>query len=331
MIQRENGIWISDRESVCVLWDITIRITHVHCKNRWRSCCTRLGVALKDLLQPLSPDVFHRAPQGDGHRGQGVPTLHPGEGREGAGGEPLVEGLAPGGEEIEAALVGEHQVNDAGLREPLLIQGGKDHRVDVGLQSVKNVLGCHVHSSPKDFHRARGAPKGTIPPKRPVGAWLQAVLLGRVAGEVGDHPVGAPQIEHLEDGVVGGLVLALYNGVLHAHLLDRHIVLKHGLPAEPNPGVGGAGHGDLNVGVGLHVLVDLLGAVGAEPQPAVPLPGEHEGAALGLAVPAHGGQVLDRILIQKFHDFVHDKLPPKVFAKRWIASCCPNCSAVFPL
>ena len=38
----ENGIWISGLESVCVLWDITIRITHVHCKNRWRSCYTPL-------------------------------------------------------------------------------------------------------------------------------------------------------------------------------------------------------------------------------------------------------------------------------------------------
>ena len=42
MIQRENGIWISGLESVCVLWDITIQITHVHCKNRWRSCYTPL-------------------------------------------------------------------------------------------------------------------------------------------------------------------------------------------------------------------------------------------------------------------------------------------------
>mgnify|MGYP000093211369 CR=1 FL=1 len=46
MIQRENGIWISGLESVCVLWDITIRITHVHCKNRWRSCYTPLIIFL---------------------------------------------------------------------------------------------------------------------------------------------------------------------------------------------------------------------------------------------------------------------------------------------
>ncbi len=37
-----EGAVKSGLESVCVLWDITIRITHVHCKNRWRSCYTPL-------------------------------------------------------------------------------------------------------------------------------------------------------------------------------------------------------------------------------------------------------------------------------------------------
>ena len=45
---------------------------------------------------------------------------------------------------------------------------------------------------------------------------LQVVLLGRIAGEVGNHGVGVSQIEHLKDRVVGGLVLALDDGVLDA-------------------------------------------------------------------------------------------------------------------
>ena len=45
---------------------------------------------------------------------------------------------------------------------------------------------------------------------------LQVVHLGRIAGEVGNHGVGVSQIEHLKDRVVGGLVLALDDGVLDA-------------------------------------------------------------------------------------------------------------------
>jgi len=47
--------------------------------------------------------------------------------------------------------------------------------------------------------------------------------------------VGVRQIEHLEDGVVGSLVLALDDGVLDAHLFGSPVVLKHRLAAEPNP------------------------------------------------------------------------------------------------
>src|SRR5699024_12482432 len=45
---------------------------------------------------------------------------------------------------------------------------------------------------------------------------LQVVLLGRIAGEVGDHRVSVLQIEHLEDGVRRLAVLALDDGVLDA-------------------------------------------------------------------------------------------------------------------
>lgn len=54
-------------------------------------------------------------------------------------------------------------------------------------------------------------------------------LVGRIAGEVSDNAVGIFQIEHLENGVGCLAVLALYNGVLDAHFLGGHVVLKHGL------------------------------------------------------------------------------------------------------
>lgn len=68
---------------------------------------------------------------------------------------------------------------------------------------------------------------------------LQIVSLGRITGEVGDHGVGVSQIEHRKDRVVGGLVLALDDGVLEAQFLDRHIVLKDRLAAQTNPGIRG--------------------------------------------------------------------------------------------
>ena len=67
-----------------------------------------------------------------------------------------------------------------------------------------------------------------------------------------------------------------------------------------------AGNGDLDVGVCLQILVNILLVVGAEPQLAVQLTGKHEGTALGLAVTAYGGQILHRVCVQKFYDFIHE-------------------------
>ena len=120
------------------------------------------------------------------------------------------------------------------------------------------------------------------------------------------------QVEHLKDGVGGFAVLALHDGVGDAHLLGSHVVFKHGLSVQADPGVLRAGHRDLGVGVGLQILVHVLLAVGAEPQLAVQLTGEHEGAALGLAVTADGSQILHGVGIQEFNDFVqrHGLVPP---------------------
>ena len=118
--------------------------------------------------------------------------------------------------------------------------------------------------------------------------------------------MGIIQIEHLKDGIVGGLVLAFDDGIVHAALLDGHVVLKHSLAVQTDTGIAGAGHGDLHIGIGLHILVDIFLVVGAEPQLAVLLKAEHEGAALGLSVTAHSGQILNRVGGQKFNDFFNE-------------------------
>ena len=60
----------------------------------------------------------------------------------------------------------------------------------------------------------------------------------------------------------------------------------------------------------LHVLVDVFGIVGAEPQLAVQLAGKHERTALGLAVAADGRKVLYGVFLQKLDNFIHDWFPP---------------------
>ena len=64
---------------------------------------------------------------------------------------------------------------------------------------------------------------------------------------------------------------------------------------QANPSVLRAGKGNFDLGVFLHILINVLLVVGAEPQLAFQLIGEHKGAALGLAVTAHGSQILHGI------------------------------------
>ncbi len=152
-------------------------------------------------------------------------------------------------------------------------------------------------------------PVGSCPPASKIAIFclISLELVGRVSGEVSDNAVGIIQIEHLKDGVGGLAVLALHDGVLDAHFLGGHVILEHSLAVETNPRIVRAGNGDLHLRVLLHIFVDILLVVGAEPQLAVQLTGKHEGTALGLAVTADSGQILHRIGIQKFYDFVHDK------------------------
>ena len=109
-------------------------------------------------------------------------------------------------------------------------------------------------------------------------------LVGRVAGEVSVNAVGIRQIEHLKDGIGSLAVLTLHDGVLDAHFLGSHIILEHSLAMQTDPCIFRAGNGDLHLRVFLHILVDVLLVVGAEPQLAVPFAGEHKRAALCLAV-----------------------------------------------
>lgn len=79
--------------------------------------------------------------------------------------------------------------------------------------------------------------------------------------EIVDFPDKRPQ-----NRVVCGLVLTLHDGIEHAAFFYGHIVLKNWLAVETEPCVGGTGNGNLNFGVVLHILVNILLVVGAKPQ-----------------------------------------------------------------
>lgn len=51
------------------------------------------------------------------------------------------------------------------------------------------------------------------------------------------------------------------------------------------------------IGIDLHILVDILGVIGAESEFAVLLKAEHEGTALHLSVTANVGEILDGIFL----------------------------------
>ena len=72
----------------------------------------------------------------------------------------------------------------------------------------------------------------------------------------------------------------------------------------------------------MHVLVNILGVVGAEPQLAVQLAGKHERAALGLAVAADGRKVLYGVFLQKLDYCIHDLLPPIEIMEKWVVGNC---------
>ena len=81
------------------------------------------------------------------------------------------------------------------------------------------------------------------------------------------------QMKHLENGVAGFDLLALHNGAAQTHFLGSQVVLKHGLAVQAKPRIVRAGNGNLNFRVFLHVLVNVLGIAGAEPQLAIQLVG----------------------------------------------------------
>ena len=77
--------------------------------------------------------------------------------------------------------------------------------------------------------------------------------------------MGIFQIEHFKDGVGGLAVLPFDDGVLDAHLLGGHVIFEHGLAVQTNPRISRAGNRNLDVRVGLHILVDVLLVVGTKP------------------------------------------------------------------
>lgn len=135
----------------------------------------------------------------------------------------------------------------------------------------------------------------------------ERVGAGRLAGEVRDDGAGIAQPEHREDRVRRVTVLAPDDRVLQAQLLGCHAVGKDSLAAQAQPCIVRAGNGQLHIGVDLHVPIDVLGRVRAEPELAVERAGKHERAALRPAVPADRGQILYGVRLQKCYDFVHEK------------------------
>ena len=117
--------------------------------------------------------------------------------------------------------------------------------------------------------------------------------------------MGLIQIEHLKDGVICGLILTLDDGIIHAPLFYSPVILKHGLAAQADPGILWAGNRNLYIGVGLHILIDILPVVSAEPQFAILFKAEHKGTALGLSIASHSGQILNGVGRQKFNNFFH--------------------------
>lgn len=135
----------------------------------------------------------------------------------------------------------------------------------------------------------------------------EGVFPGRSSGEVGNHRRDLLQIEHHHLGMIRGQVFVLdqrigrQNGFFH-----RAVVFKMRFALHTDPGVVRAGGHDFQIGALLKLLVDLLLVVGAEPQFAVPLHSEHEGAVFGFAVQADGGQILDGVGSEKGKGRLHN-------------------------
>ena len=121
------------------------------------------------------------------------------------------------------------------------------------------------------------------------------------------------QIEHFKGRVVSGLIISLDNGILQRSLFDGLIVHKDSLATQTDPLIGRGGNADLDIGIGLQLLVNFLEVAGVEPQLAILLEAEHKGAALGLTVKANGGEILNGVFLQKLGDFFHDNYLQSVF------------------
>ena len=81
--------------------------------------------------------------------------------------------------------------------------------------------------------------------------------------------MGIFQIEDLENGVVGGLVLAFYDGVGDAHFFDSHVVLENSFAVKTDPCVRRAGHRNLDLRIFCMSLYTSLVLLDAEVPPRV--------------------------------------------------------------
>ena len=87
-----------------------------------------------------------------------------------------------------------------------------------------------------------------------------------ITGEISNYTVCIFQIKYLKNWVVSSLILDFYNRVIQAGFFYCHIVLKYGFDVKTDPGIFRAGDRNFYKRMFLHILVDFLSAVGAEPK-----------------------------------------------------------------
>lgn len=105
------------------------------------------------------------------------------------------------------------------------------------------------------------------------------------------------KVEYLKDRVLSSLILTFDNRILHAGYLYFMVVLKNSFSVKTNPCVLRIGYGNLDLRVCLHILVNILGIVCAEPELSVFLKTEHERAAFRLSIASYSCQILYRVCL----------------------------------
>ena len=84
-----------------------------------------VGIFVEQIWQLFRPNLFRLTLHGHRHAGQGIFTFHGGKSDVFIGFQPVIKILAPGGQEVKAAVIMIHHVDGTGDRPPLTVHGGK--------------------------------------------------------------------------------------------------------------------------------------------------------------------------------------------------------------